>query len=129
MDYIGRGTGANASGWERNADKHFQELLNKHPEYWSPDNKRAIENHRNPKVDSQFTLYFPQYSNYMDDKLIHYHIGGGGQATSVPSTVHNGYGGIHNVERQHGIRGNDRLTGVGQTFQPERSTRKKKSKK
>ncbi len=33
----------------------------------------------------------------MDNKLIHHHIGGGGQAAAVPATVHNGYGGIHNA--------------------------------
>lgn len=43
-----------------------------------------------------------------------------------PSGVHNGYGGIHNVEKQNGVRGNDRLTSRGQAFKPSGTTKKKK---
>ena len=77
----------------------------------------------------QFAYYFPQYVDYVGDKLIHHHIGGGGQVGAVPERVHNGYGGIHNVENQNGIRGNDNLTGIGQTFQPKQKNKKKRRKK
>lgn len=48
--------------------------------------------------------------------MIHHHIGGGGQAMPIPQRHHNGYGGIHNIEDDFGVRGNDYLTAIAQTF-------------
>ena len=117
MDFKGQGSsGANAAGWERNANKHYNELLDAHPEYWSDENVVRIEAGRVPIVDSTFASHFPQYSGCDGDKLIHHHIGGGGQVAAVPSTYHPGYGGIHNVEKATGVRENDNYTGIAQTL-------------
>ena len=39
--------------------------------------------------------------------LIHHHIGGGGQAFGIPSSLHVASGGVHNVEKLYGIWGAD----------------------
>lgn len=130
MEYKGKGrNNANASGWERNASKHYNELLEKHPEYWSADNIERIENGLVPKVDEEFIKHFPQYKDNIDDKLIHHHIGGGGQVTAVPESLHRGFGGIHNVERDNKIRGNDVFTEIGEVFTKGAGTTKKKKLK
>ena len=41
----------------------------------------------------------------LGDKLVHHHIGGGGQAFPVPQKLHPGSGGIHNIEKEAGIWG------------------------
>ncbi|MGE5628391.1 MAG: hypothetical protein ACM3X7_09770 [Solirubrobacterales bacterium] len=117
MEFKGKGvSGTNAAGWERDAAKHFENLLDSHPEYWSDGNVSRIENGAVPVVDDVFVEHFPQYEKQIGDKLIHHHIGGGGQAAAVPQSLHSGFGGIHNFERDFGIRGNDPLTEIGQTF-------------
>lgn len=49
-----------------------------------------------PPADS--VEYFPQYEDYMDNILKHYHIGRGGQVMPIPESLHEGSGGIHNIE-------------------------------
>ncbi|WP_394532621.1 hypothetical protein [Priestia aryabhattai] len=56
-------SGANAAGWERSASKHFNELLDKHPEFFSEANIERIENGLVPVVDDDFIKYFPQYKD------------------------------------------------------------------
>lgn len=109
-------SGANAAGWERSASKHFNELLDKHPEFFSEANIERIENGLVPVVDDDFIKYFPQYKGCKGDKLIHHHIGGGGQAAAVPQSLHKGFGGIHNFEKEYKIRDNDPLTEIGEVF-------------
>nr|WP_282958540.1 pre-toxin TG domain-containing protein [Metabacillus idriensis] len=117
MDFKGKGkSGANAAGWERNAAKHFNQLLDQIPEAWSDTNIERIENGLVPIVDERFVEHFDQYKECIGDKLIHHHIGGGGQAAAVPSSLHRGFGGIHNIEKELLIRDNDPLTNIGQTF-------------
>ncbi|SFB99322.1 HNH/Endo VII superfamily nuclease toxin with a HHH motif-containing protein [Bacillus sp. OV322] len=117
MNYKGKKkSGANAAGWERSASKHFNELLDKHPEFFSEANIERIENGLVPVVDDHFIEHFPQYKDCKDDKLIHHHIGGGGQAAAVPQSLHKGFGGIHNFEKEHKIRDNDPLTKIGEVF-------------
>ncbi|WP_394556301.1 T7SS effector LXG polymorphic toxin [Priestia aryabhattai] len=117
MNYKGKKkSGANAAGWERSASKHFNELLDKHPEFFSEANIERIENGLVPVVDDDFIKYFPQYKDCKGDKLIHHHIGGGGQAAAVPQSLHKGFGGIHNFEKEYKIRDNDPLTEIGEVF-------------
>ncbi|MBX4262275.1 hypothetical protein KTC96_08415 [Clostridium estertheticum] len=117
MNFKGKDkSGINAAGWERNASKHFNELLDEHPKYWSETNVTRIDSGLVPIVDKDFIQHFPQYNDTVGDKLIHHHIGGGGQATAVPETLHKGFGGIHNVEKEIGIRGNDKLTDMAETL-------------
>lgn len=82
-------------------------MLDKHPEYWSKANVARIERGTVPVVDDEIVKHFPQYKDQIGDKLIHHHIGGGGQAAAVPESLHQGFGGIHNIEKEFGIRGND----------------------
>ncbi|MGE6375973.1 T7SS effector LXG polymorphic toxin [Peribacillus muralis] len=121
MNYKGKKkSGTNAAGWERSASKHFNELLDNHPEFFSEANVERIENGLVPIVDDDFIKHFPQYNNTKGDKLIHHHIGGGGQAAAVPQSLHKGFGGIHNFEKEHNIRGNDPLTEIGEVFTSEK---------
>ncbi|MGR5879077.1 hypothetical protein ACT7DO_05840 [Bacillus pacificus] len=80
--------------------------LDRHPEAFSPNNRAIIEG-RNPFTDSPvndkvFREYFSQYDvkGVRGDKLVHHHIGGGGQAFPVPQKLHPGSGGIHNIEKR-----------------------------
>lgn len=62
---------------------------------------------RAPEVDKHFVKYFPQYMDYLEAPLRHHHIGEGGQAAALPVTLHPGYGGVHNIEKEWGITGVD----------------------
>ncbi|CAH8706879.1 hypothetical protein M5W83_03055 [Paenibacillus thiaminolyticus] len=108
MNYKGKGaSGTNSAGWERNSKKFFKELLKRNPEFWSEKNTSEIRRGRAPEVDEHFVKYFPQYMDYLEDPLRHHHIGEGGQAAALPVTLHPGYGGVHNIEKEWGITGVD----------------------
>lgn len=50
----------------------------------------------------------------------HHHIGEGGQAAALPKSLHPGYGGIHNVEKEWGITGvDDQIANRLETFRKE----------
>jgi predicted ribonuclease toxin of YeeF-YezG toxin-antitoxin module len=118
MNFKGKGNaGTNAAGWERNAKKFFNTLLKSNPEFWSPENTAMIKRGRVPVVDKQFIEYFPQYGDYIKDSMRHHHIGEGGQAAALPKSLHPGYGGIHNVEKEWGITGiDDKIANRLETF-------------
>ncbi|WP_235988990.1 hypothetical protein [Aquibacillus kalidii] len=108
MNFKGKAhSGTNAAGWERNAKKFFNSLLKSNPEFWSTENTALIKRGRVPKVDEQFLKHFPQYNEYIQEPMRHHHIGEGGQAVALPKSLHPGYGGIHNVEKDWGITGVD----------------------
>ena len=104
--YVSKGskTPHNSQGWERDNNKYFKELLEEHPEYFSNTNKTLILNNKAPIVNDKFISYFPQYSAYKKQKLVLHHIGGDGQIVAIPQDVHYGFGEIHNIERDLGIR-------------------------
>ncbi|MGX1376203.1 putative ribonuclease toxin of YeeF-YezG toxin-antitoxin module [Priestia megaterium] len=118
MNFKGKGNaGTNAAGWERNAKKFFNTLLKSNPEFWSPENTAMIKRGRVPVVDKQFIEYFPQYGDYIKDSMRHHHIGEGGQAAALPKSLHPGYGGIHNVEKEWGITGiDDKIANILENF-------------
>lgn len=101
--------------------------IKKHPEYFSDKNVKLIKGSKSPVVDETFIKYFPDYGEYVDDKLIHHHIGGGGQAVAYPETLHNGFGGIHNYEKIAGVTGNDKLTEIAQTIEPGKNKKRRKA--
>ncbi|MEK5110317.1 hypothetical protein [Bacillus sp. FSL R5-0677] len=115
MPFVGKGEKyTNAEGWRRDLKYFWSELLDRHPEAFSPNNRAIIEG-RNPFTDSPvndkvFREYFSQYDvkGVRGDKLVH-HIGGGGQAFPVPQKLHPGSGGIHNIEKEAGIWGKDKI--------------------
>lgn len=96
----------NSCGWKEDKNHYFKELLNKHPEYFSTKNKERIESNLSPKVDKQYVSFFPEYEEFIGDTIIHHHIGQDGQAVGIPSSLHKGYGGVHNVEKAIGITKN-----------------------
>jgi len=116
MPFGGKGEKyTNAEGWRRDLKYFWRELLDRHPEAFSPNNRAIIEG-RNPFTDSPvndkvFREYFSQYDvkGVRGDKLVHHHIGGGGQAFPVPQKLHPGSGGIHNIEKEAGIWGKDKV--------------------
>ncbi|COF59720.1 hypothetical protein [Bacillus cereus] len=116
MTFVGKGEKyTNAEGWRRDLKYFWSELLDRHPEAFSPNNRAIIEG-RNPFTDSPvndkvFREYFSQYDvkGVRGDKLVHHHIGGGGQAFPVPQKLHPGSGGIHNIEKEAGIWGKDKI--------------------
>ncbi|MDO4355959.1 MAG: hypothetical protein Q4E13_05560 [Clostridia bacterium] len=103
--YIGKDkSNANSQGWERDSNKFFKELKDNHPEMFSLYNARRIERGEAPVVDRKMINHNPHLADYKGETLIHHHIGGDGEATAVPQSVHTGYGGVHNHERNAGIR-------------------------
>ena len=108
MAFKGEQTNANAQGWHRSCGVFFKGLKDRHPEYFSARNSKAVDAGRMPKVDARFASFFPQYEAYKNETLVHHHIGGDGQAVAVPQSIHPGYGGIHQVEEELGIRGQAR---------------------
>ncbi|WP_408626159.1 hypothetical protein [Anaerocolumna cellulosilytica] len=85
-------------------------------------------NNEAPIVDSQFSKHMPEYSKYDGDLLIHHHIGRGGQVAAYPETLHPGFGGIHNYEKEANVTGNDYLTSIAQTLEPGKEKKKKRNK-
>jgi hypothetical protein len=110
MPFVGKGAPAtNAAGWARDAELYWTQMLERHPEAFSPSNRWKIANGLSPVNDPAFRSVFTQYDKkaFFNDPLIHHHIGGGGQAFAVPATLHPGSGGIHNLEKDAGIWGKE----------------------
>lgn len=76
-----------------------------HPELFSETNMKRIAKGKAPRVDDTFLEYFPQYKGYKNKKLVHHHVGGGGQAMPIPVNLHKGFGIVHNVEKLWDIWG------------------------
>lgn len=97
---------ANSQGWERNSGFFFNELRDRHPEYFSKKNNARIDHNESPVVDAKFVKNFPRYKGYENETIIHHHIGKDGQAVAVPSGIHKGSGEIHVIEDELGITKN-----------------------
>lgn len=110
MPFLGklqeRSRDRNSCGWKEDKNYYFRELLNKHPEYFSSKNKERVEINLSPKVDKQFVSFFQEYEEFIGDTIIHHHVGQDGQAIGLPSSLHKGFGGVHNVEKALGITQN-----------------------
>ena len=107
MPFVGvGGKSTNAQGWLRSSQYYYGELSKQHPEYFSSANTDRISEGLVPRVDEQFVRYFPEFDGFQGDKLIHHHIGEDGQVVAIPQSLHNGYGGIHNIEKELGITDN-----------------------
>jgi YD repeat-containing protein len=109
--------------YNRDASYYWSELVTLHPEAFSQRNldilagkikvrgkDGTLKTLSSPKNDSVFYNYFEQYNvtGMRANTLIHHHIGGGGQAFAVPSSIHPGSGGIHNIEKDLGIWDKDK---------------------
>ena len=91
-------------------------LLSKNPEFWSTTNVERIKGGLVPEVDEKFIEFFPQYKDCLGSKLVQHHIGGGLQAVAVPQNLHEGFGGMHNIEKEFRIRNNDYLTYIAEVL-------------
>ena len=116
MPFVGAASKTkNSAGWLRDNMYYWEELAKRHPEAFSQANLDRIAGRPpltqpvSPINDPTFRAVFPQYDikGMRGEPLIHHHIGGGGQAAAVPSTIHPGSGGIHNVEKEAGIWGGE----------------------
>lgn len=103
MKYSGKGENTNNQGWDRDKQYFFKQLLERNEEIFSPGNKWRINNNLSPQIDSVFIKNFPEYAPFKGQRLFHHHIGGDGQGVAVPESIHNGSGGIHNIEKMLGI--------------------------
>ncbi len=97
---------ANSQGWERSYKYYWDEVLDKFPECLSEKNIGRIREGVSPRVDAKFVEAFPQYGPYLNEVLIHHHIGKDGQAVAVPQSMHKGSGEIHMHENALGITEN-----------------------
>jgi len=115
MPFIGKGLPkTNSAGWLRDASYYWDEMLKKHPEAFSDFNRRILAGKdpnglTSPVNDLTFRQVFTQYDRpgLRGQRLVHHHIGGGGQAFALPQRLHPGSGGIHNVEKSLGIWGGE----------------------
>lgn len=120
MPFVGQGAAdANAAGWLRSASTYWEEIAARHPDAFSPFNRDVLAGRvpgvTSPVNDATFRAYFRQFDvkGLRGKSLVHHHIGGGGQATALPSPLHPGYGGVHNLEKALGIWGaEDQTAGV-----------------
>lgn len=104
MRYIGEDkSNANSQGWERSSKYYFQAVKKQCPEAFSKKNIYRIEHGEAPRVDRQFINSFPQFKGFMNEQLIHHHIGKDGQAVALPQSIHKGSGEIHVYEDRLGI--------------------------
>ena len=128
MPYIGQGKGkgkGNKCGWLRDKNYFFKHLLEENPEIFSEENKFEIMNGDSPLVDNTFISFFPEYSDFISEKLFHHHIGEDGQAVALPTSLHKGYGVVHNSEKiigvtENGINFSNHIQGdfiAGKTFE------------
>lgn len=113
MPFVGRGSkNANAAGFLRDATYYWREIMARFPEAFSSTNRAILRGDfafKSPKADPQFRKIFRQFDQkgLRGDSLIHHHIGGGSQAAAVPSKLHIGSGGIHNIEKSIGVWGKE----------------------
>ena len=83
--------------------------MDRHPEAFSDFNRKILAGKHpsltSPVNDATFRAHFKQYdlAGLRGKTLVHHHIGGGGQAFAIPSPLHEGMGGVHNVEKSLGI--------------------------
>ena len=66
----------------------WKRLLEKHPEFFSDDNKIRILQDQSPHVDPTWIKHFPGHAKFNKDKLLHHHHLQGPNATPLPETIH-----------------------------------------
>ena len=77
-------------GHVRNGPWFWNKMLEKYPEFFSPDNIALIKLGKSPYVDDVWLKYNPTQISYKGDKLIHHHVEQGAKATGVPEKLHRG---------------------------------------
>ncbi|HLY31585.1 MAG TPA: hypothetical protein VKQ36_11185 [Ktedonobacterales bacterium] len=77
-----------ANGGIRNAQAYWNQLLDDHPEYFSPDNIARIQSGRGPIIDDQWLQYHPDQTYYNGQPLIHHHLDQGPTAVPLPQGMH-----------------------------------------
>jgi hypothetical protein len=85
------GSRANAAGYPRNAPWFWRQLLKLHPEYFDAANRSRVRQRLAPEVNETWIKFFPEHQSFVNDKLIHHHIGQGKMAAPLPEPVHQGW--------------------------------------
>jgi hypothetical protein len=67
----------NAAGFLHNNRYSFKELYSRHKEYLSFGNRLNLKSGLAPVVDEQGILHHPEHANFLDDILVHHHLGKG----------------------------------------------------
>ncbi len=108
MPFVGKDySGTNSLGFKRDFNYFCEESIKQNPELWSPENISRVKgeivdefgNKLSPIIDEQMTKSMPQYQDYIGENFVHHHIGQGGQAMLIPTSLHEGFGGVHNIEK------------------------------
>lgn len=82
------GSALTALGYPRNGPWFFRQLLNEHPEFFSPENEGFINQGLAPIVDKQWLQYHPGQEMFEGDILVHHHIEQGPFAIGIPQSFH-----------------------------------------
>lgn len=82
------GSKLNAAGYARNGPWFWRQVLEAHPEMFSPDNVAKIKAGRAPIVNDKWIEFNPTHAEYKGGKLIHHHIEQGRIAAGIPEKVH-----------------------------------------
>jgi hypothetical protein len=77
-----------ATGFPRNAEWFWKELLRRHPKLFSPANVKFIREGRAPEVDDVWCKYHPWHVMYVGDTLVHHHIEQAYWAAGIPKNFH-----------------------------------------
>lgn len=99
----------NAQGFSRNKDYFWKQLLSDHPEYFSQENVKLINDNFSPWVDEVWTKNFPTDAEYTGTRLVHHHVEGKNMAVGISEKMHwNNYSELHAYLKKTGaglIRG------------------------
>jgi hypothetical protein len=91
VDMTGFSGGRTATGSPRNSRAFWTELLDTHPELFSPKNAKFIRKGRAPRVDALWCKFHPNHSLFDKSILVHHHIEQGWFAVGIPEPVHHLY--------------------------------------
>jgi RHS repeat-associated protein len=78
----------NAQGFFRNKNYFWNQMLSNHPQYFSPENIKFINDGFSPWVDEIWVKSFQGDAVYMDNRLIHHHVEGKNMAVAIPEKLH-----------------------------------------
>jgi hypothetical protein len=80
-----------SAGFPRNSRAFWRELLDQHPELFSPKNKLRIESNLAPLVDDVWCKVHQNHVPFKNDLLVHHHVEQGPWAVGIPEPVHQNF--------------------------------------
>lgn len=88
MSLAPKGSAQTATGFPRSARYFWTQLLDAHPELFSPENADRIRTDRAPLVDGVWLAKHKSHVMYVGDTLIHHHIEQSWWAGGIPRHFH-----------------------------------------